>query len=257
VKDEIKTVLSWAPIVAPVIAVLAMILWDTSRGPLNQRAVASEAHSPDERRFWDRQIRIGKWLNWITGVAAAGGVFGLVFVGLGLNESRYATVASNRGWLAVQGARLGSPLVLNEPIKYQILFKNTGKSPVTEPEWRDQYATVPAPALSQQKIIDFNDIHMSDNETCEHLSPAVANGVVYPEGNGTANRSTTSSGHWLLADQSVLNGTTYVYFRGCVAYNTMGIIGKSGYCYILIVVHGDGGPVSENIADCPTGSSAE
>ena len=102
---------SW---VAVLTAVTALI------GPLaGFGGTATEDHRAAERHFWDQQIRVGKRLNWITGVASAAGVLGLIFVGLGLRESRYATVASNRGWLATEQATLAYPLALNEPIEYK------------------------------------------------------------------------------------------------------------------------------------------
>jgi hypothetical protein len=239
---------SW---VAVLTAVTALI------GPLaGFGGTATEDHRAAERHFWDQQIRVGKRLNWITGVASAAGVLGLIFVGLGLRESRYATVASNRGWLATEQATLAYQLALNEPIEYIISFKNTGRSPVTDQGWSIDYGTIQAPAKSKDGIIDFNDVHMSDNKTCDHLYPTDTNDVVYPGDDGGRNLHTAEPKKLLVVDQAIISGAKYAYFRGCIAYHTMGIVGKSGYCFIIIRFTDMGGLVQE-IHKCQSGLSAE
>jgi hypothetical protein len=189
-------------------------------------------------------------------VAAAGGILGLVFVGMGLRESRYATVASNRGWLAVETATIPDPLKLNQPIEYVISFKNSGKSPATDQQWSDEYGTVSAPVMSKDGIIDFNDIHLTENKTCDHLTPTDTNDVIYPDDSEHRNLSTTKINNYLTADQPIIDGTRYIYLRGCIAYRTMGIVGKSGYCYIVLRFTDKRG-LTQEIHKCPSGISAE
>jgi hypothetical protein len=60
-----------------------------------------QQHRIDERAFWERQIRVAKWLNAITACAALVGGLGLIAVYWQISDSEDATVRANRAWLLV------------------------------------------------------------------------------------------------------------------------------------------------------------
>lgn len=128
--DELKAVLSWIPIVAPVLAVLAMILWDVGRPwKLFQH--------------WDRGIEL----------ALLGGLVITGIIQLGINDrqgkitkrqtdilERQAKLSEvvERPWIAIQGVQPFVPLTfedspdgLNLLANFVFILKNTGHIPAT------------------------------------------------------------------------------------------------------------------------------
>jgi hypothetical protein len=47
-------------------------------------------HQTAEKRFWERQIRAATVLNFLTGIAGAVGIVGLIFIYLSFEESKRA-----------------------------------------------------------------------------------------------------------------------------------------------------------------------
>jgi hypothetical protein len=107
--------------------------------PAGAPMIQEVEHRATERRFWDRQIRVAKCLNWITFLSALVALFGLGFVYLGLIETKRAgdiaretLIASNRAWLAPVDAIIDGQIQKDQPINTAIVFENTGKGPALD-----------------------------------------------------------------------------------------------------------------------------
>lgn len=111
----------------------------------SKRTVTPEVrHQAHERHFWRRQLRIARWLNYITAVGAVGAVLGLFFVGIGLqisskqlHEMRAGNIASQRGWLKIEAVDVyrgpgDFGLIFNRDgalLPITITIRNVGNSP--------------------------------------------------------------------------------------------------------------------------------
>ena len=76
---------------------------DVLRATLREITSQEEHHRAAEHDFWSRQIRAAHGLNWITGIGAAVGFVGLLFVGGSLivaiwaaNDAQVAADAAGR-----------------------------------------------------------------------------------------------------------------------------------------------------------------
>jgi hypothetical protein len=84
-----------------------------------------------ERTFWGRQIRVSSWLNWVTGVGAAVGLFGLYFLYRSVVGADQATIEANRAWVGTTWLIVhnDSP---DKDIPIEIHLVNFGKSPALQ-----------------------------------------------------------------------------------------------------------------------------
>ena len=101
-----------------------------------------EKHHAEERKFWNRQIRVGKWLNRVTGAASIAALIGLGILYKTLVETQRASnaaaeanrinqralEANTRAWV-VPGIVEIERLEVDKPLKVRIEFANVGKEP--------------------------------------------------------------------------------------------------------------------------------
>lgn len=219
-----------------------------------------------ERRFWERQIRVAKWLNRITGGAAVVGLIGLGFVYLGIIHSDEATIEANRAWLAPTGIwhNKQEAYVVGQPINYMILFRNIGKSPAIRLNWNIENGYVQV----ADRIIDVSKTTFSQDDMCIGMDASDESGVVWPD--PTQPTYTASEGFPLPSlpvqsdelkrgpkikvTQAMIDGTEAFYVRGCIAYSTITIVGKSSFCFYLNPYKGTGGGSS---IQCHNGNDAK
>jgi hypothetical protein len=211
-----------------------------------------EQHRAAERAFWKRQLCISKGLNWIAGIAAASALVGLIFVGLGLKETRKATIEANRAWIAPYAA---APIgkTISGSILFEISFWDAGKEPALGLNWNTDSGTKKTPPN-----LDWSTVKFDRNVTCDQLFPIPDGPVAYPAApeQGPYKRR-VDSGKKVLFD-SIKDGESVVYVRGCVVYKTMGIIGRSAFCWIFDPIIPDAnGYVSGHANLCESGSFAE
>jgi len=113
--------------------------------PPTDPQTAEEHHRAAERRYWRRQVRVGKWLNAITAIAALAGIIGLVFVYRGLIATRKAADAATRqaeisedtakrqirGYLGITEMRFDcKDCVLDETNNIEVKSENYGATPL-------------------------------------------------------------------------------------------------------------------------------
>jgi hypothetical protein len=95
-----------------------------------QPASNNDNHQAAERSFWKRQIRVAKWLNRITGVAALTGLGGLAILYSTLVSTDKAMQLDQRAWLGIEGIPVSAPVGGN--FSAVIAVKNSGKTPAVE-----------------------------------------------------------------------------------------------------------------------------
>jgi hypothetical protein len=116
--------------------------WPVIDSPMTQPSANDKKWQDEEKRYWERQIRIAQWLNWITGVAGVIALIGLSFVYSQTVSTRLAAEAAaqqaalmeksmklaERAWV---GATSKDMMILMPgiPMKVKVVFKNSGKTP--------------------------------------------------------------------------------------------------------------------------------
>jgi hypothetical protein len=110
----------------------------------------------------------------------------------------------------------------------------------------------------------------SQDNTCRETNQSVETGVVFPD----TNRPIYESGVGYIppaislqsdaierkvkVTQKMLDGVAVFYIRGCVAYSTMQIIGKSAFCFFVQPYRGtDGSQGNVTSIECRNGNYAE
>ena len=148
-----------------------------------------ETHKSEERVFWSRQVGTAKVLNYVTGVGAAVGFAGLVFIGISLgiaNRSAHdgkiaaqaaaaqaavtekSVILSQRARIAVSGAGLNSTIAIGQPIRIALSLANTGREPSADINYRLLNSTI-RPYVAGET--DMRDIVVPDNNSCSDLTP--------------------------------------------------------------------------------------
>lgn len=126
---DLRTLLSWIPIVAPVLAVLAMILWDTSR------PASGEERRGELLKYLDL-ILVG--LLVITGIIQLGfndrqGKITKRQTEIMERQTKLSEVVE-RPWIAIENIQVRSPLTFKDGsaiLHVNFLLKNTGHVPAS------------------------------------------------------------------------------------------------------------------------------
>ena len=125
--------------------------------------LASGSH--DENEFRNRQLRISKWLNWITGLGAIAALAGLWFLNASIQSADRASVVSNRAWIGSLGAGLVGDILPDKPLKALIRTYNSGKTPALDYQIRYHLRNVQGELIDNRearKLIDADEICASD-----------------------------------------------------------------------------------------------
>src|SRR5205823_4495276 len=87
----------------------------------------------DEKKYWEKQIRQAKMLNWITGCAMAAGLITLYFLNATFRQNIETVKLQQRAWVIVaeEGAEFVYGLKPNQLVQVNIRYKNTGNTPAT------------------------------------------------------------------------------------------------------------------------------
>jgi hypothetical protein len=124
--------------------------WSPLHAEIAQRHEDDKQHNADERDFWKRQLRVAKWLNWITGGAAIVSFVGLYILWRNLGVSKSAADAAERALSSQQAAFQtdqrpyvvtdGMPQFVTFPnlktkTQANVILKDIGKTPATNAVW--------------------------------------------------------------------------------------------------------------------------
>lgn len=103
-----------------------------------QPSTSEEQHRAAEQDYWRRQLRLAKWMNWITGVAAIVGLGGLFVIWETLRVTQEQTRAEMtqaetaretlRARITMTEMERASDIAPNVPIYININWKNAGGS---------------------------------------------------------------------------------------------------------------------------------
>jgi hypothetical protein len=134
--------------------------WSCLYTPSTQSTPEENQHRADEYKYWHRQLRISKWLNWITGCAAFVGFLGLIYLRGQLNvmkdslkQQQDTFGITERAWISMWGSgffyitdQQGIPRADSS-----VIIKNTGVSPAfTVHVWRCAQVRDNPPVIDQE-----------------------------------------------------------------------------------------------------------
>jgi hypothetical protein len=151
-------------------------------------------------------------------------------------------IISQRAWIDPLFVRLEPP-TYGAPIVYRVTYQNVGHSPATDLNWAFDNGFREA---EQQGSFERFDSGL--NSTCDGLTPDDSGAAIeFPPPQGVSPTDYTphflpgrSNGprvkHKITADLDMINGGHHFYVQGCIVYRTMGIIGKSRFCFSLSTI---------------------
>jgi hypothetical protein len=146
-----------------------------------------------------------------------------------------AIVTNARAWLAPKSAVLEElPLILGQPIHFQVLYQNLGKQPALDMIPNEIVKIVRLPASK-----NWNDMVLPPNETCEALRSYRIGQTIYPISPvGPLAPADSYFLHMISIgipyDGGIELGGKTIYVQGCLAYETFSERHYSSYCFYLI-----------------------
>jgi len=166
-------------------------------------------------------------------------------------EMKKQTVGANRAWIAVTRAM---PVTVNGLIAFDVDYIDVGKGPATSMNWKLENGLVARPQTT-----DWSQVKIERNSTCDDLMPNDVSGdsifPEYPQGKTPMWRA--ASNPPMVINDDIKTGAHLLFVKGCVAYRTMGKIGRSSFCRAYTVAVGTDGSVEWQWAKCPIASIAE
>jgi hypothetical protein len=131
---------------------------------------------------------------------------------------------------------------------------NVGHGPALFLNWDSDSGTIDPPPNR-----DWAKASVQPNNTCDGLMPDKKTG-----GSSWPNDPTVATKHRLLQSKprvyvtkDIELGQKYTYVRGCVAYQTMGIVGRTSFCFIFVPTGTADGHLTGDAVDCPAAFWAE
>jgi hypothetical protein len=200
--------------------------WADPNSSLIQPATEEYRHNTEERSFWERQIRVARGLNWITGVGAVVGVLGLIFIYAGLQESRRSNIDANRAWISPTGMSATGGIDGTDDIPIQIHYSNLGKSPALKMDAQFDAVTVPTPA----NLHSYDSLSGGPNNTCKRTALIEESYAIFPNGSQDNRRETIIPR--VRVTPLVRSNQAAILIQGCFKYETMGEIHYSWFCFV-------------------------
>jgi hypothetical protein len=221
----------------------------------------SEAsHKKVERNSWRRQAAIAKLqlkkakcLNKITAIGAVFSLASAIGVITSVWITRISVIESNRAWIAIPRT---TPVIDRQTyaIHFEMNYTNVGKGPALNLNWKIKNGLVNPPPNK-----DWSNLKMDRNSTCDKLMPDdTAGAVSFPEDpKELARKWRAPSDPIAFVTDDMRSGNSYLFVQGCVAYRTVGIIGRSSFCAIYVPTN-PGSPILEmEFDECPIAARAE
>jgi hypothetical protein len=187
----------------------------------------------DEKANWERQIRISKWLNWITAVGVVAAVCAFVPLYIQMRAAQVTAQTAidqlhmmqasfqttERAWVTVKDSHIELPIATGENPVITTKLQNTGHSPALKVRLRQVYILQDKLPEGQMPKIEF----MGDESL----------GLVGP---GGFMRSTIARGEPLTEIQTTLlkSGKVSIFNLGTVTYvDIFNISHETNFCFML------------------------
>jgi hypothetical protein len=180
----------------------------------------------EERAFWQRQIRIAKALNWVTGVGAILSLLTMGILGFTLLDSRKATEEADRAWLAPIDEVMDAFPKIGEGWSATVHIRNVGK----EPALNFSYELNTKTASGSPENVESGETQLQSNDMCGHFTPS-QNGTVMYTGH-------EYSQFFLVKmdkqnQNAVLSKKVTLLSVGCLAYRTFERSRTASFCFYL------------------------
>ncbi len=141
--------------------------------------------------------------------------------------ARQALDSSRRAWIVPLGARFKSKPTRTRPIEIEVAYENVGSEPAIvsnsyQPIQLTDAVDGGTDRVTREAIV---------NDTCRNAEPAGQGLVVYPKQSRVYTNVSFLPPNFLT--EAILRGTSVLYIRGCINYETLGKIHRSAYCFYL------------------------
>jgi hypothetical protein len=167
-----------------------------------------------------RQLRVAKYLNWITGVAAVVGLGALWLI-------QQDIVEANRAWIAPASPTFSHDAVVGQPVAVWFPWDNVGREPATNMKISIFFDVLKGqPGHSILYVPDITE------NTCDKYPPNVDLGVTFPA-KGVNGFDAVTSQQSISWDSSLESGERLLRARGCISYKTFGKIHHSWFCSVF------------------------
>jgi hypothetical protein len=161
-----------------------------------------------QKRYWKKQIRVAKALNWITAITMLVGVAGAIFLYRQTRTAIDQLHLSQQPWVAITEVMITKPLTFHSDetveIGFQMILKNVGHSPAA------------VNYVVRHVVLSYNpeDARIKQRESC-------VGGVAF--GAGTLLQGDTRTMAEITFrlgknDIRFSNGVTEMWLVGCIAY---------------------------------------
>ena len=193
--------------------------------------VEERQHRFKERNYWDRQIRVAKWLNGLTATGALVALGGLGFLYWSIHSTNRAIVEANRAWVGPLLGSLVGELSPQKPLSGMVRLYNSGKTPAIDSQIRFHLRNVTGAQMDSGEarlLIEKDDV-------CSYDEPDRNGGVIYPSvaENGVDEiipLSDSGPENKFVYDQFIKGESTLV-IELCAAYRSFEEIHKTAVCY--------------------------
>ncbi len=141
--------------------------------------------------------------------------------------TREALIANSRAWISPMSAGFEETPKLHQPLKFGIQYGNPGRSPAlaVRPVYRMRSLA--------KGVFDDNSVKsiIESDAICNNVVEAPGADVIYPEQPNGYKLEFTSGEPNFIEDQELFNGSKAFLLEVCFAYQTIGVLHHTSFCY--------------------------
>jgi hypothetical protein len=200
--------------------------------PRGQPHPTEEQQRAAEQRFWDRQIRVGVWLNRITAGGAVVAICALFLVYCSVAGDEDATIQANRAWIDPTDAyAFPNAMKVGDPIPVTLLVFNPGKQPALNPKIVTEHSIIGVP--EDRRAESF----LPAKSLCDTRKPTRPFVAIFPtephsNGNQVPLNSLMDGGKTKVTHE-MKEGQAVDMFRGCISYETFRETHYTWFCFLI------------------------
>ena len=260
---------SWATLIAPWFALIALILWDTRNKSANTK-LESE-HRPFLRRHDGFDVlnlavlaftfaaaaaaayeaaRLADLTDQLVRDGQASSTQQAEFTRESNRLNREALIASSRAWVGPVDAKISGALEVGKLVKIVVSVRNTGKEPARNFRWIPDHFVATNDTLNDGSLSRKVDTNL---KFC-FGTPSIPFGqVIFPSTGFGSGADFSIEIPKEEIDQDVISGQKLLIAQGCMAYESFGAVRHSAFCYF----YKSGTSSIEHLNICDGGSSAD
>lgn len=170
----------------------------------------------------DPVARFTKWLVCWTALLFVGTIGSAIVLWITDHTLRETLEANNRAWIAIVNANLEAAIEVGQPVRSNLLYRNSGQSPALKVVYRMR--------VSRSTFLPNKSLPLPQTNICDEVEfPGII--TVFPS--DKPSQTYFPQSRRPAIDRAIIDGKESLIWDGCFKYETYKKPRKTRFCYWL------------------------